>query len=109
MSCRRGANCTLSTMLCSFLAGRLQLGLRRVQTEIGMPGGPVRLCASMQGVWVPSLVRELRFHIKAWQKYIHKTNKMSKWLKTIKKTHTQKPLSKSRNRLTLSLREPPWA
>ena len=39
MSCRRGANCTLSTMLCSFLAGRLQLGLRRVQTGIGMLWG----------------------------------------------------------------------
>lgn len=31
---------------------------------------------------------------------------MSKWLKTIKKTHTQKPLSKSRNRLTLSGNHP---
>ena len=36
MSCRRDANCTMSTMFCSFLAGRLQLSLRRVQTGIGM-------------------------------------------------------------------------
>ena len=114
MSCRRGANCTLSTMFCSFLAGRLQLGLRRVQRGIGMlwgsslqrrPWWSSETVLPVQGVWVPSLVRELRFHIKAWQKKkINKTNKMSKWLKTIKKTHTHtQKLSKSRNRLSLSL------
>ena len=113
MSCTRSANCTLSTMFCSFLAGRLQLGLRRVQRGIGMlwgsslqrrPWWPSETVLPVQGVWVPSLVRELRFHIKAWQKKkINKTNKMSKWLKTIKKTHTHtKTLQKQKPTLSLS-------
>ena len=77
MSCRRSANCALSTMFCSFLAGRLQLGLRRDQRGTGMlwgnslqrrPWWSSETVLPVQGVGVPSLVRELRFHIKAWQK-----------------------------------------
>ena len=78
MSCRRSANCALSTMFCSFLAGRLQLGLRRDQRGIGMlwgnslqrrPWWSSETVLPVQGVWVPSLVKELRPHVPCGQKF----------------------------------------